>query len=158
MVDGKHASDFATSGHTHSYVSLGGSTMNTHATISRTGSSVSWYQGRLHPIIKTTSYTGYNAILSMKTTNGSWDLGVYSSDTAYLTYISDTNYNSSTNTTTYQLTFPKKTGTLAVTSDIPTSLPANGGNAETVDNYHIWAGRSSSLPASRNNNTIYLVY
>ncbi len=34
----------------------------------------------------------------------------------------------------------------------------SSGNADTVDNYHIWAGSSSSLPASRNNNTIYLVY
>ena len=58
----------------------------------------------------------------MKTTNGSWDLGVYSDDLAYLTYITDSNYSSGTNSTTYQLIFPKANGTLALTSQIP-SVP-----------------------------------
>ena len=31
---------------------------------------------------------------------------------------------------------PSSSGTLALTSQIPTSLPANGGNADTVDNKH----------------------
>jgi len=106
-------------------------------------------------MIKTTEYNGYNPILSMKTTNGSWDLGVYTGDTAYLTYITDVDHDTPKNTCTYQLTFPKKTGTLAVTSDIPTSLPANGGNAETVDNYHISV--VNSLPATKVNNTIYIL-
>lgn len=103
------------------YLPLAGGVMNTAAVISRTGQSVSWYQGRLYPIIKTTSYTGYNAILSMKTTNGSWDLGVYNSDTAYLTYITDENYSAGNNAATYQLTFPKASGTIALTSQIPTN-------------------------------------
>lgn len=34
------------------------------------------------------------------------------------------------------ITVPRATGTLALTSQIPTSLPANGGNADTVDGYH----------------------
>lgn len=34
------------------------------------------------------------------------------------------------------ITVPRATGTLALTSQIPTTLPANGGNADTVDNYH----------------------
>ena len=102
------------------YLKLAGGTMANNAVISRTGSSAYWYQGRVAPIIKTTSYTGYNAILSMKTTNGSWDLGVYSDDTAYLTYITDENFDASTNTPTYQLTFPKKTGTLVVNGDLDT--------------------------------------
>lgn len=106
-----------------SYLSLSGGTMDDKAVIARScgSASVSWYQGRLYPIIKTTSYTGYNSILSMKTTNGSWDLGVYSNDTAYLTYITDTNYNANTNTATYQLTFPKDSGTIALTKNIPTN-------------------------------------
>ena len=36
---------------------------------------------------------------------------------------------------------PSAAGTLALTSDIPTTLPANGGNADTTDGVHItWAG------------------
>ena len=105
--------NYLTSASLDGFVSRGGSAMYTDAVISRTGSSVMWVQGRSYPIIKTVSYTGYNAILSMKTTNGSWDLGVYSDNTAYLTYITDTDYNNINNNITYKLTFPKTIGTLA---------------------------------------------
>ena len=105
--------NYLTSASLDGFVSRSGSAMYTDAVISRTGSSVMWVQGRSYPIIKTLSYTGYNAILSMKTTNGSWDLGVYSDNTAYLTYITDTDYNNINNNITYQLTFPKTIGTLA---------------------------------------------
>lgn len=47
-----------------------------------------------------------------------------------------------------------KVGNLAYTSDIPTSLPANGGNADTVDNEHASAfahiGAHNNLTASGN--------
>ena len=105
--------NYLTSASLDGFVSRSGSAMYTDAVISRTGSSVMWVQGRSYPIIKTVSYTGYNAILSMKTTNGSWDLGVYSDNTAYLTYITDTDYNNINNNITHQLTFPKDSGTLA---------------------------------------------
>nr|DAR15682.1 MAG TPA: endosialidase chaperone [Crassvirales sp.] len=34
------------------------------------------------------------------------------------------------------ITVPRATGTLALTSQIPTTLPANGGNADKLDGYH----------------------
>nr|DAJ58144.1 MAG TPA: endosialidase chaperone [Crassvirales sp.] len=34
------------------------------------------------------------------------------------------------------ITVPRATGTLALTSQIPTTLPANGGNSDTIDGYH----------------------
>jgi hypothetical protein len=40
------------------------------------------------------------------------------------------------------ITVPRATGTLALTSQIPTTLPANGGNADTVDGYHATDGRT----------------
>lgn len=40
------------------------------------------------------------------------------------------------------ITVPRATGTLALTSQIPTTLPANGGNADTVDGYHATSGRT----------------
>lgn len=46
------------------------------------------------------------------------------------------NTNSSAETIAHDITVPKATGTLALTSQIPTTLPANGGNADTVDGYH----------------------
>lgn len=46
------------------------------------------------------------------------------------------NTNSSAETIAHDITVPKATGTLALTSQIPTTLPANGGNADTVDGIH----------------------
>lgn len=46
------------------------------------------------------------------------------------------NTNSSAETIAHDITVPRATGTLALTSQIPTTLPANGGNADTVDNEH----------------------
>lgn len=42
------------------------------------------------------------------------------------------NTNTSAETIAHDITVPRSTGTLALTSQIPTSLPANGGNADTI--------------------------
>lgn len=52
------------------------------------------------------------------------------------------NTNSSAENIIHDITVPRATGTLALTSQIPTTLPANGGNADTVDNYHATDGRT----------------
>ena len=52
------------------------------------------------------------------------------------------NTNSSAETIAHDITVPRTTGTLALTSQIPTTLPANGGNADTVDGYHAIDGRT----------------
>ena len=46
------------------------------------------------------------------------------------------NTNSSAETIVHDITVPRATGTLALTSQIPTTLPANGGNSDTVDGIH----------------------
>jgi hypothetical protein len=46
------------------------------------------------------------------------------------------NTNTSAETIAHDITVPKATGTLALTSQIPTTLPANGGNADKLDGYH----------------------
>lgn len=66
--------------------------------LQRTGYSRSWYNGRDGALIRQTSYTGYNPILSCKTTNGSWELGPYTNNYLHFVYSSDTGYNSGTNT------------------------------------------------------------
>jgi hypothetical protein len=73
------------------------------AQIQRAGSSTSWYLGRSNAMIRINSYSGYNAIASMKTTNGDWSLGVYSNDVLYFTYFTDTNFNGAVNTPTTQI-------------------------------------------------------
>ena len=48
---------------------------------------------------------------------------------------------------------------LATISDIPTTLPANGGNANTVGGYTIWTGTQSEYDAisSKSSTTIYFI-
>ena len=46
------------------------------------------------------------------------------------------NTNSSAETIAHDITVPRATGTLALTSQIPTTLPANGGNADKLDGIH----------------------
>jgi hypothetical protein len=116
-----------TDGYINNFKSDSISLSSTSAQITRAGANVSWYQGRQYAVLKTTSYTGYGPVISMKTSTGDWSLGVYSDDYAYLTFITDTNYNNSTNSTTYQLKFPKANGTLATTSDLGSYLPLSGG-------------------------------
>lgn len=47
----------------------------------------------------------------------------------------------------------------ATISQIPTTLPANGGNADTIDNIHIWTGTESEFTAltTINDNTVYII-
>lgn len=61
------------------------------------GFSTRWVSGRDSAVVKISSYSGYNAITSMKTTNGSWENGVYTNDRMYFNYVSDSNYNAGTN-------------------------------------------------------------
>lgn len=109
--------------------------------IIREGSSQTWVNGRNGALLRETSVSGYHALWSLKTTNGSWDFGEYNAGSGWnnvpvLSYITDSNYNSGNNTLTHQIRFPLDSGTVALTKNIPTSLPANGGNADTVDNEH----------------------
>lgn len=91
--------------------------------IVREGSSQSWVYGRNGALLRETSVAGYHALWSLKTTNGSWDFGEYNTSGWYnvpvLSYITDSNYNSGNNTTTYQIKFPLASGTVALTSNIP---------------------------------------
>lgn len=59
------------------------------------------------------------------------------------------NSNSSAETIAHDITVPRATGTLALTSQIPTTLPANGGNSDTVDGYHA-SGLLTALSNSNN--------
>lgn len=59
------------------------------------------------------------------------------------------NTNSSAETIAHDITVPRATGTLALTSQIPTTLPANGGNSDTVDGYHA-SGLLTALSNSNN--------
>lgn len=65
--------------------------------ISNLGKSVNWIQGRDIARVKTISYSGYDAIYSMKTTDGDWSQGVYANNVLYWIYTPDSQYNSNNN-------------------------------------------------------------
>ena len=119
--------------------------------IVREASSVYWYEGRNGALLRETSAGGYHTLWSLKTTDGSWDFGEYTesgwNNVPLLSYITDSNYNSGNNTTTYQIKFPLASGTVALTSDIP-----------TVTNYY-WANvKISTSSNSRTNPSFDTVY
>lgn len=92
--------------------------------IIREASSQAWINGRNGALLRETSVAGYHALWSLKTTNGSWDFGEYNAGSAWnnipvLSYITDSNYNSGNNEPTYQIKFPLASGTVALTSNIP---------------------------------------
>ena len=90
----------------------------------RAGKSVSWYQGRDTAIIKSTSYSGYDSLVSLKTTSGDWSLGVYTDNILYFTYILDSNYSANSNTITKQFYF-KPDGTIGGNSFTGNSATAS---------------------------------
>ena len=83
-----------------------------------------WIKARDNPNIyvnpPTNSGSYYPAIFA-KTKDGGWSMGVLGgSDTGnvlYVTYTTDANYNADNNTNTYQISFPKDGGTLALTKN-----------------------------------------
>lgn len=74
-----------------------GSNITLNGKVQVPGFSTSWVGGRDSAVTKIYSYSGYNAITSMKTTNGSWENGVYTNDRMYFNYVPDSNYNAGTN-------------------------------------------------------------
>lgn len=97
--------------------------INVGGQIYRDGIDSYWYKGRDNALLRDTSAIGYHTLWSLKTTNGSWDFGEYTisgwSNIPMLSYITDSDYNSGNNVTTYQIKFPLASGTVALTSDIP---------------------------------------
>lgn len=92
--------------------------------IIREGHSDMWVYGRNGALLRETSVAGYHTLWSLKTTDGSWDFGEYNAGSDWnnipvLSYITDSNYNSGNNATTYQIKFPLASGTVALTSNIP---------------------------------------
>ena len=105
------------------YLPLAGGTMDAGAQIQRTANTGMWYQGRSIALLRETSAHGYHALWSLKTTDGSWDFGEYNSsgwnNIPVLSYVLDSNFDKSSNATTYQIKFPLASGTIALTSNIP---------------------------------------
>lgn len=89
------------------YLPLAGGTIT--GQIKSAGGPVPWIRGRDAAPLRLTTADGYRPITSVKTTNGSWEIGHYK-DTNYqdkllFTYITNANYNAGTNAVTQQFCF-----------------------------------------------------
>jgi len=117
-VSGK-PSTFAPSSHNHDsvYVKLSGGTITNN--INKVGISCSWKDGRTNAIVKTNATSSpsnnqYVPCISAKSYQGSWELGTFTNNDYYLTYITDANFDAGTNTATTQYKFCSN-GTLIAT-------------------------------------------
>lgn len=128
-VDGYHANglftNLSSSGGAILSVTIGGTTKSL-GQFQREGSSQLWINGRLGALLRETTASGYHSVWSMKTSSGSWEFGEFNTsgyqNIPLLTYITDANYNNKNNSCTYQIKFPLASGTVALTSNIPTAL------------------------------------
>lgn len=115
------STDYAAASHTHSYLPLSGGTVT--GVISRE-SGGSWITGRSHATIQNTASTSgsFNVVASQKTASGSWNIGnLGGNESLVFSYDTDTNYETGTNSSTVTY-LPTTGGTIALTSQIPTSL------------------------------------
>ena len=98
--------------------------------IYREGVSTGWNKGRDNALVATSSINGYSPFASIKTTNGSWDIGAYDNgsyiDDLVFSYVSDTVY-SGTNTTPTQIKFLEN-------GHIVAALDGNATSATTATN------------------------
>ena len=98
---------FAPANHTHNYLPISGGTMT--GQIQKSGVSSSWIDGRSNAMIRMNSISGYSPFASIKTTNGSWEIGAYDSpgyiDELVFSYCTDANFNAGNNSITSQIGF-----------------------------------------------------
>ena len=138
------------------YLPLAGGIMDDNAQIKRKGRSGSWVGGRDRAIIRETSSSGYHPLFSLKTKDGSWELGEYNTSGLYnvpiFSYVTDTDYSNGNNTTTYQIKYPLASGTIALTADLKWSNISS--KPETATRWPSWSevtNKPSTFPVSEHN-------
>lgn len=86
---------------------LSGGTMT--GQINKAGVGSSWVQGRDNAMARMTSINEYSPFASIKTTNGSWEIGAYNHSQYYdnliFSYVTDSDYNASNNKAVSQIRF-----------------------------------------------------
>ena len=122
--------------------------------ISTLNTRVSTLEKNIEPPFGEDAHTHSNKMVLDKITQAYFDKWNNKSD-----------FNGSYNSLTDKPTIPTRTSELTndtnyiTSSSIPTSLPANGGNADTVSGYTIWIGTQAEYDAisSKNSTTIYFI-
>lgn len=112
-LDGDYANKQEFAMHTDGQMTIP-SHLNLGGSLKRDGISSIWIYGRDNAAVKMNSINGYSPAISIKTNNGSWEIGAYDNssytDQLVFSYISDSNYNAGNNNTTRQYRL-KATGT-----------------------------------------------
>lgn len=145
------------------YLPLSGGTMT--GQIYSTVGAGSWIDGRDKALIRKgiTNTTSWWPILSVKTADGSWEMGAISDNdnvknALVLSYATDENYNANTNNT-MRILFPKSAGTLALLSDnvaTATRLASNDTKALLGNTY--WSGGQPQNVGTSWTNTAHISY
>lgn len=146
-------STFTPSSHTHSYLPLAGGTMNSGSQIVRAGQSSSWYNGRDKAMIRQNTINGYSPIMSIKSTNGTWEMGCYDNssylDRFILGYKADSEYNAGTpNSIIHAFNLTKEGNAIFSGSVTATSFSGNASSASSVPWSGVTGKPSSFTPAS----------
>ena len=100
----------AASGHTHSYIPLSGGTITGQIQRNPT-QGTAWVNGRDGApfAVKSAPADAYTQVMSIKTSNGSWEIGTYNwndwKDILVFSFVKDSAYNAGTNTTWMQFLF-----------------------------------------------------
>ena len=113
-------STFPPSSHTHSYIPLSGGTITGQIKGSFGGS---WNAAREQALVYNynSTTTTYNPVIACKSGSGVWSIGTYPYDgeNLFFAYNLDSDYNAGNNGSQI-IKLPPKSGTIALTSEIPT--------------------------------------
>ena len=114
LIDGK-----ASSSHTHSYLPLSGGNVTGRITRSSGGA---WISQRDLAIVyqSLTDSSSACPVVAFKTKSGAWAMGsLAGTENLYFSYSTDSDYNAGNNNAN-MISLPAKSGTIALTSDLPT--------------------------------------
>lgn len=134
------------------YLPLAGGTMT--GQIQKASSGTSWYTGRDKALVRNTatafSNNQYNAILSVKSIDGTWDIGTYTvNNSLYFSYITDANYNNNSNTTSAQIEFRGSDKKIYATGFVGDVTGTASGNLTNV----AWDSTNSRFTRTKNGTT-----
>lgn len=158
---------YATASHTHNYLPLSGGKLTSAAKISRDPYGSSWQAGRDYAVLvlPTKSNSGYAPLTSIKTTNGSWEMGHYDNSSYYdkllFTYIKDTTYTG-TNQVDTQVTFGAD-GTVTATNfsgtingySVNKSVPSNALFTDTT--YSVATASANGLMSAADKSKLNMI-
>lgn len=93
--------DHGTAHNKYAVVADANNNVNFYGRLSNPGLNSLWVNGRDYAIVKMSTVDGYSPAFSLKTNNGSWDIGTYNNDANFtddliFSYISDTDYQTFT--------------------------------------------------------------